>query len=393
MYDVIVIGAGPAGMMAGISAAYNNKKVLIIERNSKAGKKLLLTGGSRCNLTNYKDANSFIKEIPVNGKMLYSTLNNFGPFDIYAFFESKGVKLKIEDNDRVFPVSNNAADILKALIDELELNKVQVKYSQKVINLKRDNDVYIVQTTSETHKALNVIIATGGLSYPKTGSDGAGYKLTNQRVTGLYPAETYIETKEVHGISGLTLNEATLKYQNKKYTGALLFTHKGITGPVVFKVSEFVYHDLKVNPIIEIDLVPSLSEGQIRIRIGEYDGKKEVKSFVKEFLVGKLADYVLKRSGVNPSKKIAEVSKQEINDLIKLFKYMTFTVTRTGSLNEALITGGGIDLKLIDTKTMESKINSNIFYAGEILDFHGHMGGYNLTIAFSTGYTAGKSCK
>jgi predicted Rossmann fold flavoprotein len=392
MYDVIVIGAGPAGMMASITSAANNNKVLLIEKNASVGKKLALTGGTRCNLTNLKSINDFIKEIPVNNKMLYSTLNKFGPQDIYDYFNKLGVSLKVEDNDRVFPVDNKATTVIEALYQELIKYKVDINFNETVKEINNNNDYKIVVTDKDSYKTNKIIITTGGCSYPQTGSTGDGYKLAkmlNQEVTKLYPAETFLITKESIPLAGLTLDDVLISLNKKQVNGSLLFTHIGLSGPAIFKISEEVYKQLQDNKYvsINIDLIPNYTLEELLIYLNEYDQKKEIISFVREYLPKRLADYITNDMGTNA--KIGTISKIKKQLLIENIKNFKIDIKATGTIEQSFVTGGGIDIKNINPKTMESTINKGIYFAGEILDIHGHTGGYNITIALSTGYVAG----
>lgn len=394
MYDVIIIGGGPAGMMASIMAS-RNKKVLLIEKNNKLGKKLELTGGGRCNLTNLKDVNDFIKGIPVNNKFLYSVLNQFGPKEIYDYFTNLGVPLVVEDNDRVFPKDNKSRSIIEALHQQMIKQDVIINYNEQVLSVEGIENYYKVVTNNNTYQTKKVIITTGGCSYPETGSTGDGYKIAktmNQEVTPLYPAETFLIYKNNLPLAGITLEKVILKYNKKNIKGSLLFTHTGLSGPVIFKISEDVYKQLQNNKYttIEIDLTPDNSLNELLEKLIKFDQKKEMVSFVKEFLPKRLAEYVCKEEIGIKIGAMANLNKQKIVSELKNYK---IEIKGTGSIEHAIVTGGGINLKNINPKTMESTINKNIYFAGEILDIHGHTGGYNITIALSTGYAAGMSCK
>jgi predicted Rossmann fold flavoprotein len=393
MYDVIVIGAGPAGIMASIAAAKNNKKVLLIEKNNEVGKKLLITGGSRCNLTNLKDIKNFIKEIPVNGKALYSTLNNFGPKDIYSFLKERNIELKTEDNDRVFPKDNKSKTIVETLKKELTKCNIKINLNEEVVKIINNEEKEVI-TNKNNYKTKKIIITTGGCSYPQTGSTGDGYKFAeelNQELTELYPAETFLIYKKTLPLEGISLDYVEVKLNKIVTKGSILFTHKGLSGPAIFKISEEVYKNLQINnpTKIEIDLLPEHTINDLLVSLEKYNNKKEIKSFIREFLPNRLADYIVNNNMQN--QKIAEISKENKKKLLTIMKNFEITIKSTGTLEQSFVTGGGIDLKNINTKTMESKTNNGIYFAGEVLDLHGHTGGYNITIALSTGYTAGIS--
>ncbi len=392
MYDVIVIGAGPAGMMASIMASKKNKKVLLIEKNDRLGKKLELTGGGRCNLTNLKSIDNFIKEIPVNNKFLYSALNQFGPQDIFDYFTKIEVPLKVEDNDRVFPVSNKSRSIIDALAKQLIINKVIINFNEQVLTIENKENYKEVKTNKDNYKTRSVIITTGGCSYPETGSTGDGYKIAkqlNQEVTSLYPAETFLIYKESLPFAGITLDKVTINYNKNKAEGSLLFTHNGLSGPVIYKISKDVYKQLQDTQYteIKIDLISNYSVSELLVKINNYDPKKEINSFIKEYLPKRIADYISNLIGIDS--KIGAISKLTKQNLINMLKEFKIEIKGTGSLNQSIVTGGGINIKYINPKTMESTINKGIYFAGEILDVHGNTGGYNITIALSTGYVAG----
>ncbi len=393
MYDVIVIGAGPAGLMASITASIRNKKVLLIEKNNQIGKKLEITGGGRCNLTNLKSVKDFIDQIPVNNKTLYSTLTNFGPKEIVEYFRKLDVKLKVEDDDRVFPISNKSTTIIECLYNELVKNNVELNLNESVIEIQILDNLKVVKTNKNTYETKNIIIATGGFSYPQTGSTGDGYRLAKkiyQDVTNIYPAETFLKTAEKPPLEGITLDNVNVSIDNKIVTGSLLFTHIGLSGPVIFKISADIYKKLQSEKIVKlfIDFIPNIKEGQLLIDINNYDSKKEAVTFINSYLPKRLADYI-GHNFVNI--KMSQLSKDNKKQLINNLKRYSIDILGTGSLEQSLVTGGGVDMKKINSKTMESTINKGIYFVGEVLDIHGHTGGYNITLALSTGYTAGNS--
>lgn len=397
MYDVIVVGAGPSGIMASIAASSRGKKVLLIEKNNQIGKKLKLTGGNRCNLTNLKPNDELIKNLPVNGKYLYSSLNNFNANDIYNFFTNRGLKLKKEDNDRVFPITNSSLSVIEVLQKELMNNNVQILFNTEVKEVKI-SDKKIVITNNGSYEANNIIIATGGLSYQNTGSTGDGYNFAKQlghKITELYPAETYLITKSKFDLSGITMEDVEVSINRKTSRDSMLFTHVGLTGPAIQTISEFVYHELKSNKkaIIKIDFTPNTSINELEIDLNSYQSKSEIKTWLRERLPSRLADTILIKNKIDGSIKIASLSTINKQKIINSIKSFEVEIIKTGSIEQAFVTGGGISLDNINTKTMESKLMPGIYFVGEILDFHGQIGGYNLTIAFSTGYTAGLNTK
>ncbi len=390
MYDVIVIGSGPAGIMAAITASKHNR-VLLIEKNNEIGKKLKLTGGGRCNITNLKDNQSFINELH-NGKYLDSVLNNFNSKALYNYFEDLGVKLKIEDHDRVFPITNNSITIIDALKRELINPNIDIKYNTTVLDIRIDH-LKTVITDNGDYTAGNIIIATGGKSYPETGSTGDGYQLAlklGHTINELYPAETYVIIKDKFPLAGITLDEVTITSNNNISEGSLLFTHNGLSGPSIFKLSEHIYQELKTTSkaSIFIDFKPHISINELLTDMNNYPSKIELKTWVKTLLPNRLSEYLCSNLG---SIKIASLSKLNREIILNKIKHLVVEITDTGKLQESIITGGGINIDEIDPKTMESKHQKGIYFVGELLDLHGPMGGYNLTIAFTAGYTAGSN--
>ncbi|MDD3392996.1 MAG: NAD(P)/FAD-dependent oxidoreductase [Bacilli bacterium] len=392
-YNVIVIGSGPAGMMAAIRSSLNNK-VLLIEKNDKLGKKLSITGGGRCNLLNLKNVDEFIKEIAVNAKSFYSVLKQISPKDLYDYFVSIGVMLKEEDNNRIFPVSNKSITIIEALNKQLKLSNVDINLNEIVIDIKIEENNKVVITNKGRYICQKLIIATGGCSYPQTGSTGDGYKfakLLNHDITDLYPAETFLITKEKLPLAGLTLDNVTVMLDQKKVEGSMLFTHNGVSGPVIFRISEEVYKKINKEKQAElvVDLLPDYSYEKLINSLNNYNSKKEIASFVRQYLPKRLSDYLVLSLNINT--KIAEMSKINKQKIIESIKQFRIKIKKTGNIETSIVTGGGVNLKDINMKTMESKLNKGVYFVGELLDIHGHTGGYNITIALATGYVAGEA--
>ena len=388
MYDVIVIGTGPAGLMAAIEAS-KTKKVLVLEKNSIPGKKLLITGGGRCNLTNLKSNREFLDEVEYNKKYLYSAINKFGPEEIYNFFTNSGVKLKVEEDNKVFPVSNRSSEIVYTLIDKL--NKVQINYNENVIDVNLQDNLFEVYTNKDKYNSKYLVIATGGSSFTHTGSSGDNLIFANklnQKVTPIFPAEVgIILNDDLSFLAGTSLEEVTVKASKINKTGNLIFTHKGLSGTAIMKISEFIY--LNKNKEIYIDLLPSYSKEELVSLINSYEKEKELISFFSDFFSKKFSSYLLDK--VNLNIKIKNLNNKLIDILINEIKNQKFSVKKVEDLEKAYVTGGGIDMNYIDTTKMESKINKGLYFVGEALDIHGPIGGYNITLALSTGYLAGIS--
>ena len=386
MYDCIVIGAGPAGLMAAITASQDNR-VLLIEKNASPGKKLLITGGGRGNLTNLKGMHEFLDEVSYNKKYLYSAISKFGPRDTYNYFVDNNVPLKEEAANQIFPVSNKANDILTALLKNTE--KVEFRYLETVQKIVK-NEEFEVITDKANYRTRNVIIATGGASYPNTGSTGDHLnfaKMLGQPVIPLFPAETSILLNEVNDLAGTAISDVVIKYLNKQTTGNLMFTHQGLSGTAVMKMSEHLY--LNSEKTIKIDFLPAKTEAELYDFIAEYDAEKELLNCLSSLFTKRFSAYIITQLGFN--KKIKSLNKSEIIKTVSLLKNMLFSVKAVAPLEQAYVTGGGIDLNYIDTTTMESKLNKNVYFVGEALDIHGPIGGYNITLALSTGHLAGSS--
>ena len=406
---VVVIGGGPAGIMSSIRAAENGAEVTLFERNNKLGKKLSITGKGRCNMTNIADVQEVIKNIPDGGKFLYSALKNFSSADTINFFENLGLKTKVERGGRVFPASDKASDVIEILSQRLAILNVDVKLNSRVTEIfTYDKKVRGVDVSGKFFDADAVILATGGMSYPATGSTGDGFKLAEKighTVTKIFPALVPLETEEVFvkDLQGLSLKNVrvTLKVDDKKITeifGEMLFTHFGISGPIILTISRRVAEFLDEKKFVEavINLKPALTPEQLDARIlrdFEKYKRKAIKNALVELLPHKLIPIILDLAFVDENKKIDNVTKVERHRLIEILQNLPLTISKTRPIDEAIVTAGGISLKEIDPKTMQSKIIEGLFIVGEVADIAGFTGGFNLQAAWAMGNAAGKNFK
>ena len=413
MSKVIVVGGGAAGMMAAVFAAENGHHVQIYEKNDRLGRKLFITGKGRCNITNASDVEELFQTVVSNPKFLYSAFYSFTNEQVIDFFENLGVKTKVERGNRVFPVSDHSSDIIGALQRELHRLGVQISLCTEVEKICVENEKItgiIISDDSQKQKqhfvdADAVIIATGGISYPATGSTGDGYrfaKTCGHKVTELFPALVPMEVKEWYAkeLQGLSLKNIEIHITDGKKKlydefGEMLFTHYGVTGPVILSASSIVGKTLeKKELVLHIDLKPALTEEQLDKRLlreFEANHNKQFKNAIDSLLPAKLRPVIIELSGIEEEKKVHEITKEERLNLLRLIKDFHMTLTGLRGYNEAIITKGGISVKEIDPGTMESKLIKNLYFAGEVLDLDAVTGGYNLQIAWSTGYLAGIS--
>lgn len=402
MTDTIIIGAGAAGCFAAITAARLEKKVIMFEPNEKIGRKLRITGKGRCNVTNNCSEDELMRNIPVNPRFLYSSFSNFGTEDTMNFFEELGVPLKTERGNRVFPVSDNAEDIVNAL--DRELKKLGVKIiRKKVTDIIAENGVCKgVRAGGEDFYARSVLIACGGKSYPNTGSTGDGYRLAQRlghTVTELKPSLVPMVSPDKYcaDMMGLSLRNVTLKlYDLEKciYSelGEMLFTHFGVSGPLVLSASSHIREISKERYSIRIDLKPGLTLEQLDLRIQRDFTENINRDFVnavRKLLPAKLIPVAVMLSGISPEQKVNGITREQRLKFGELIKSFPVKISGFRPIDEAIITSGGISVKEINPKTMESKLVQNLFFAGEVIDVDAYTGGFNLQIAFSTAYTAG----
>ncbi len=399
---IAVIGGGAAGMMAAGTASLYGASVTIFESTDRLGKKLAITGKGRCNVTNNCQREEFLENVTKNHRFLYAALSEFSTEDTMNLFESLGVKLKTERGRRVFPESDKAKDIVDALRKYAEC--ADVKY-QKVLSIKKENDEFIVKTSKDQYTFDKVIIATGGKSYPLTGSDGSGYKLAmklGHSVTELTPSLIPLTSssflcEEMQGLS-LKNVKVSIKGEADKiiYTdfGEMMFAHFGVTGPVILSASAHIRDYDISNLRLSIDLKPALDDKTLDARLLSDFAKNSNKDLVNslgDLLPSKMISPFIEVSGIDPRKKVNAITKEERKALLNNFKSFEIPLTGYRPIEEAIITSGGIEVKEITPKTMESKLVSGLYFAGEIIDVDAYTGGYNLQIAFSTGYLAGKS--
>lgn len=400
-FDVIVIGGGAAGMMSAITAAECGARVLLAERNQMLGKKLSITGKGRCNVTNNSDNSNIMKNIPTNSRFLYSALAGFSAYDTIDFFEGLGVPLKTERGNRVFPVSDKASDIVNALKDRMSALGVTVKTMRADRILTESGAAVGVKCGKDSYYAPKIILATGGMSYPGTGSTGDGYKMARalgHTVTELKPSLVPVCTaQDCKPMMGLSLKNVTLSLKDSggkvlySELGEMLFTHFGVSGPLVLSASAFIKKGDSYT--LEIDLKPALDEKKLDARILRDFSEaknKQLSTVMRKLLPEKLIDAVLTRAGVPADMRVNEITKEQRKSLVAVLKSFSLTVSGLRPIEEAIITDGGISVKEINPKTMESKLVSGLFFAGEIIDCAAYTGGYNLQIAFSTARLAGQ---
>lgn len=394
-YEIAVIGGGPAGIMAAIAASKNSSNVIILEKNPKLGRKLLTTGGGRCNITNAKPIKKLLKFYPQKNFLKHSFYTLTNEY-LLSFFENKGLNFIEEDNNRIFPESEKSSDILKILTDYLE--DVVISYNFEV---KSISDDFVI---NDKIKADKIIIATGGITYPQTGCSIDNYFLTSQPLTDIkYGLVPLVTKKDLSSIAGVTLYDVVISYKKTKVQGNVLISHVGLTGPGIIDLSNDISESISYNLLenddvdvdfeIAIDLCPESSREELQDKFNQdfqTKGKTMIKNYLKLFLTNKFIDFFLDEINLDGETQLSRINKKSKNRLIENLKRFTFNIT---GFNDKLakVTIGGIDLDSINPKTMESTVIPDLYFAGEVLNLHGPTGGYNLKIAFSTGYLAGLS--
>ncbi|WP_090793819.1 NAD(P)/FAD-dependent oxidoreductase [Pelagirhabdus alkalitolerans] len=410
-YDVVVIGGGPSGLMAAIASAEQGANTLLIEKGKKLGKKLEISGGGRCNVTSRLPKDEIIKHIPGNGRFLYSAFSVFDNEDIIDFFEDLGVKLKEEDHGRMFPVSDSAKDVVKALINQLDNLNVTVKMQTKVeaIDFRQDHHTVILDN-DEKIQVKNIVVAVGGKAVPYTGSTGDGYswaKKAGHTITTLFPTEVPLKSNQAFiknkALQGLSLRDValTVKDSNDKslvtHTMDMIFTHFGISGPAVLRCSQYVVKQwLTSNEPVKllIDALPNTNEEtlfQTFNQLMEQNPKKSIKNNLKGWVPERYFLFLLKETNIDPDINSANISREKIRALVEHLKRFEVYVHDSLPIEKAFVTGGGVSIKEVIPTTLASKLMEGLFFCGEILDIHGYTGGYNITSALVTGRLAGQN--
>ena len=406
MPDTVVIGGGPAGMFAALTAAKKGRSVLLLDGNDRLGHKLSITGKGRCNVTNDCDTDTLMQNIPRNARFLYSAFSQCSPQDVMAFFEQEGVPLKTERGRRVFPQSDRAADIVQALIRAMQREGVQIRLRSKVKKILIENGVCtgVQFSDGETVSAKSVLLAAGGCSYPRTGSDGSGFRLA--RLAGhtvqtplpsLIPLETAEDDPQL--MQGLSLKNVTLTVLRGEKEiwsemGEMLFTHFGVSGPLVLSASSRMDTANPANYMLRIDMKPALTPEQLDQRMQRDFAaaqNKSISNVLRSLLPTSMVPVMLRFAGMDPDKKVHDITKGERLALRDAVKGYTLHVSGVRPISEAIVTRGGVSVKEVNPNTMESKLISGLFFVGEILDVDGFTGGYNLQIAFATGFCAGEN--
>lgn len=407
MSKVIVIGAGAAGMMAACMAAQNGNQVLLLEKNEKLGKKIYITGKGRCNLTNASDLEQLFSSIVTNEKFLYSALYGFDNQTCMEFFEQNGLKIKVERGNRVFPVSDHASDVIKAMENAMKQAGVKIKLFTQVKKLKVEEEHVsgVVDTKGNFYEADAVVVATGGCSYPTTGSTGDGYRFAEDcghKIVEPVPALVPLQIQEsfCKELQGLSLKNVSVQIKDDRRCyyedfGEMLFTHFGVSGPLILSASSYISKILEKKQLtLLLDLKPNLSRETLDKRLlreFEQNQNKQFKNAVSSLFPSKMIPVMIALSGIDPDKKVHEITREERTGFVALIKEVRMTITGTNDFKEAIITQGGVSVKDVNPSTMESKKITRLYFAGEVLDIDALTGGYNLQLAWSTGHLAGES--
>lgn len=404
---VVIIGAGPAGLIAAGTAAKAGNDVFLLEKNDRVGKKILISGKGRCNITNNTDIEGLIENVPGNGNFLYSAFYTFSNADLISFFNERGLETKVERGGRVFPVSDRAKDVADVLLKYAREKGSKVLLNHTVKDIKCIDNVIkgVVLESGNTIECDAVVLATGGASYPRTGSTGDGYKLAarlGHTIVPVKPSLVPLVTREtwVKELQGLSLRNVAIEFKNKSgkklYSdfGEMLFTHFGVSGPLILSGSRHIMEYDYKNVTLIIDLKPALSEEKLDERIRrdfEKYSRKQFKNALDDLLPQKLIPVIINLTGIEPDKFVNQITKDERKKLIHTLKKLEIEITGSRPVEEAIVTSGGVSTDEINPSTMESKLIKGLFFAGELIDVDGYTGGFNLTIAFSTGYLAGIS--
>ena len=400
---IAVIGAGPAGLLAAAEAAKAGASVTLFDKNEKAGKKLYITGKGRCNVTNMRPPGEFLEFVVRNRKFLYGAIYSFSPENTVELIESNGVKTKVERGNRVFPQSDKASDITKALVKNAERYGVKFSYNSEISDVSKVDDMFFITSRSGKERFDKVIVACGGMSYPSTGSTGDGYafaKKFGHKIVELRPALVGLTLKEsVKALQGLSLRNVTATIDgggvNESRFGEMLFTSSGVSGPIILSLSSFVNRVGNVKDMtLSIALKPAMSAEDLDKRVLSDFNKninKRFKNSLDELLPKSLIPYIIGVTGISPEKPLNSVTKEDRAKIVDTLKNLKFGVAALGSLNEAVVTSGGISVAEVNPKTMESKLVHGLYFAGEVLDVDALTGGFNIQIALSTGFVAGKS--
>ena len=400
---IAVIGAGPAGLLAAAEAAKAGANVTLFDKNEKAGKKLYITGKGRCNVTNMRSPGVFLEFVVRNRKFLYGAIYSFSPENTVELIESNGVKTKVERGNRVFPQSDKASDITKALVKNAERYGVKFSYNSEISDVSKVNGMFFITSRSGKERFDKVIVACGGMSYPSTGSTGDGYafaKKFGHKIVELRPALVGLTLKEsVKALQGLSLRNVTATIDgggvNESRFGEMLFTSSGVSGPIILSLSSFVNRVGNVKDMtLSIDLKPAMSAEELDKRVLSDFNKninKRFKNSLDELLPKSLIPYIIGVTGISPEKPLNSVTKEDRAKIVETLKNLKFGVAALGSLNEAVVTSGGVSVSEVNPKTMESKLVHGLYFAGEVLDVDALTGGFNIQIALSTGFVAGKS--